>query len=330
MAYTFCPYCGAARSDPAWCFCPYCGGRLPEASGENRPAAPAAGLRSRIPAPLFAAGILLVLIFAAVLVQAFALHLVPAPVAADTGASPSPAATAGAPVPADTSAPAAMPETTPPDLNSTGNSTRPAAPASTTRTVPSLLRTPAFAGPVITVTGTPPYPYQAPAMGSSEEVPVIEAPSLAARVHELVNTIRQENGLPALGTDTVLASIALAHSKDMAAQEYFSHTNLHGMDPTARGAAAGYTCRKDDDAYYASSIAENLYATGRYSAILFMKGRAVSYNWNTEEKIAQLTVTGWMNSTGHRENILDRNLQREGIGVAIGEDDLVYITEDLC
>jgi PEGA domain/Stigma-specific protein, Stig1/Cysteine-rich secretory protein family len=95
-------------------------------------------------------------------------------------------------------------------------------------------------------------------------------------------------------------------------------------------AAAGYTCRKDDTAYYASSIAENLYATSRYSAILFMNGRAISYNWNTGEKIAQMTVTGWMNSTGHRENILDRNLQREGIGVAIGEDDLVYITEDLC
>jgi uncharacterized protein YkwD len=93
-------------------------------------------------------------------------------------------------------------------------------------------------------------------MGSSPEVPVINAPSLAARVHELVNRVRQEHGLSALGTDVELASIARAHSTDMASHGYFGHVNLQEMNPTARGAAAGYTCRKDYDTYYAYGIAE--------------------------------------------------------------------------
>jgi uncharacterized protein YkwD len=167
-------------------------------------------------------------------------------------------------------------------------------------------------------------------MGSSPEIPVISTTSLEARVHELVNKARQENGRQALGTDTALASIARAHSADMAAHGYFGHVNLQERDPTARGAAAGYTCRKDYDSYYTYGIAENLFATYRYDSVLFVDGKATGYEWNTEEAIAEETVEAWMNSPDHRENLLDPDLLREGIGVAISEDDLVFVTEDFC
>ena len=183
---------------------------------------------------------------------------------------------------------------------------------------------------VVTVPATPPYPVNAPAMGSSAEVPIIDPSLLETRIHELVNQVRQQNGLPTLSMDTALASIARAHSRDMAANGYFAHVNLNGLDPTARGTTAGYTCRRDYDTYYTYGIAENLFATYRYNSILFVNGNAVSYDWNTEETVARMAVDGWMNSTGHRQNLLASGVEGEGIGVAIAADDTIYITEDFC
>jgi uncharacterized protein YkwD len=222
------------------------------------------------------------------------------------------------------------PGPSPADRNKTGNASGREPPVNATSTKPAPSRSSAYTAPEETISGTPPYTYDGPAMGSSPEVPVINTTSLAARVHELVNRARQEHGLSALGTDAALASIARAHSADMAAHGYFGHVNLQEMDPTARGTAAGYTCRKDYDTYYTYGIAENLFAMYRYDSVLFVNDMATEYRWNTEEKIAEATVGGWMNSTDHRDNILDASLGREGIGVAISADDLVFVTEDFC
>ena len=54
------------------------------------------------------------------------------------------------------------------------------------------------------------------------------------------------------------------------------------------------------------------------------------YYWSTEEYIANKVVTGWMNSEGHRNNVLDYHFRQEGIGVAFAPDDAIYITENFC
>ena len=54
------------------------------------------------------------------------------------------------------------------------------------------------------------------------------------------------------------------------------------------------------------------------------------YDWNSSRKIAETTVKGWMNSPGHRKNILTPHWRSEGIGIAISPDDKVYITENFC
>ena len=56
----------------------------------------------------------------------------------------------------------------------------------------------------------------------------------------------------------------------------------------------------------------------------------VSYDWNSMKEIAKSTVDGWMDSEGHRKNILTPRFDREGIGVVISPDDKVYITQNLC
>jgi uncharacterized protein YkwD len=197
-------------------------------------------------------------------------------------------------------------------------------------------------GPVAVNASTPPFPSTTPevfgateiattpgSMGSME-VPVINATSLAERIHMLVNRERVAHGISPLGIDPALASVARAHSQDMASNGYFGHLDLQDRDATARGAAAGFACHRDRDPYYTSAIAENLFATYRYDSVLFIHGSATGFGWKTEKIIAEETVDGWMKSPDHRENLLDGDLAREGIGVTVRGNDLVFITEDLC
>lgn len=176
-------------------------------------------------------------------------------------------------------------------------------------------------------TATPP-PTVATGDGAVYPYP-ITLTGLEQRVHDLINQQRAREGLGSLSFDPALAGIARNHSEDMAAQHYFAHMNPGGQDPTARGTAAGYSCRKNYGLYYTYGIAENLFLNNLYSSATFYSNRETVYHWNSPEAIAQITVAGWMNSTGHRENILTPAFDREGIGIAIASEK-VYITENFC
>jgi len=200
----------------------------------------------------------------------------------------------------------------------------------------SAISTPVFTlSPVAMITSPKPTALPTPpltvATGDGAVYPFQTSTSaLEQRVHELVNQQRSGDGLSVLRFDPVLADIARKHSEDMAKQHYIAHMNPAGQNPTARGNAAGYTCRKDYGSYYTYGIAENLFQNNLYSSATYFSNRKTVYNWNSPEAIAQITVAGWMNSSGHRENIFTPNFDREGIGVAIASDDKVYITEDFC
>lgn len=196
------------------------------------------------------------------------------------------------------------------------------------------------AAPTATIAKKPaPSPIKSPSPGSPPFTPApanvsadpyaISTTGLASRIHELVNKERTANGLTVLSEDNALAALALSHSTDMAAHNYFSHTDLSGSDPTARGNASGILCRKDYGSYYTYGIGENLFQNNLYTSVTLTSG-TYSYAWSTEEEIAPSTVAGWMNSYGHRKNILTPTYGSEGIGVAISADDKVYITGDFC
>ena len=107
-----------------------------------------------------------------------------------------------------------------------------------------------------------------------------------AEVLAAVNVQRAANGCPALAWDEALAQVARAHSADMAARDYMEHTNPDGLTPFDRAAAAG-----------TSASAENI-AAGQQTAAAAMES--------------------WMNSPGHRDNILNCSLTRLGVGVGYG------------
>ena len=159
--------------------------------------------------------------------------------------------------------------------------------------------------------------------------PAIDISTLEGRVHELINQQRRNNGLSSLSYDSSLAPIARKHSADMARNNYFEHVNLQGLDPTDRGTQAGYSCYKNYGSYYTTGIAENIMQNNLYDSVTYYNG-VPRYAWNSQEEIAQSTVSSWMNSPGHRQNILTPTYDREGIGVAIATDNKVYITQDFC
>ena len=152
---------------------------------------------------------------------------------------------------------------------------------------------------------------------------------LEALIHSLVNSQRDQHGLPPLAYDEPLFAIARSHSDDMAYKRFFSHMNLAGQDPSERADKAAYSCVKYGEVYYSYGVGENIYLGSLFSSKAEI-GYAVITNWRSAEDLAIDVVQGWMGSPGHRENILTNDYESEGIGVAFGSDDTVLVTQDFC
>jgi uncharacterized protein YkwD len=158
--------------------------------------------------------------------------------------------------------------------------------------------------------------------------PEINVNELEKEIHNFVNIERTNNGLSQLNWDDRLADIARRHSQDMSNRNFFDHTNPDGQDPTARANAAGYSCYKGYGGYYTVGVAENLFQNNLYDSVTYVNGIPI-YSWNSQNELASSTVSGWMSSFGHRQNILTSTYDREGIGVAIATEK-VYITQVFC
>ncbi len=107
-------------------------------------------------------------------------------------------------------------------------------------------------------------------------------------VVRLVNEIRAQNGLGALTYDWELSRVARYKSQDMKDNKYFSHTSPVYGSPFQMMKSFGITYR---------SAGENI-----------ARGYATP----------QAVVNGWMNSSGHRANILNASFTRIGVGYVAG------------
>lgn len=129
-----------------------------------------------------------------------------------------------------------------------------------------------------------------------------------ARVHERINAIRADEGLSRLDHDDEIASIARTYSHDMGEREYFSHVSPEGERPGDRfGGLYPSECR---------AVGENLALVGTAGA-------------GSADEVAERIVDGWMNSEGHRENVLTARWDSQGIGVYV-VDGRVYATQNFC
>ena len=109
--------------------------------------------------------------------------------------------------------------------------------------------------------------------------------ALGAQVLVLVNQERMDRSLSTLSWHGELAQVAFEHSWDMSNRGFFSHTNPCGEEPSQRVDKAGISW---------SVVAENI-ARGPATAMEVM--------------------VGWMDSSGHRANILDSRMTHCAIGV---------------
>lgn len=141
------------------------------------------------------------------------------------------------------------------------------------------------------------------------------------------NIERGKAGLPPFKHDVKISRIAWAHSENMV-QFGYGHEVL-GLRTSERAQAAGYTCRAyRDDGSYSTGLSENIHRRNRVTEWTRPRIRAngtTEYgDWKPkkyfdEEEIATLAVNAWMNSPGHRANILDEEKVRIGVGIAIEE-----------
>jgi uncharacterized protein YkwD len=116
-------------------------------------------------------------------------------------------------------------------------------------------------------------------------------PPAAGPADEVVaetNTQRRRHGLDPLTVDARLGAAAQLHTADMLRRSFFSHQNPDGEQVWDRARTVGYPYRK---------VAENIAAGQRTAAEV---------------------VAGWMDSPGHRRNILDGELTQIGVGHVIG------------
>ncbi|ESU30188.1 hypothetical protein G3A_23335 [Bacillus sp. 17376] len=138
-----------------------------------------------------------------------------------------------------------------------------------------------------------PAPVQEPAKAPAQEpaaAPVSSAVSAyEQKVVELTNQERAKNGLKPLALDTELSKVAREKSRDMQSKGYFSHTSPTYGSPFDMMKKFGISYR---------SAGENI-AMGQ----------------RTPEEV----VKAWMNSSGHRANILNSSYTHIGVGhVATG------------
>lgn len=153
-------------------------------------------------------------------------------------------------------------------------------------------------------------------------------------VHRLINSERVKRGLAELNWDDQVATIARAHSEDMAANDYFRHDNLEGESPTDRGNRGGYPCRKAlGGGSFSYGLAENIWMGWEFSSFTYGLG-GTRYDWMSQTQLAKQAVSSWMDSPGHRENILAPEYNAAGVGIgfgiADGKEHAVYLTQNFC
>ncbi len=116
------------------------------------------------------------------------------------------------------------------------------------------------------------------------------AARFAQKVVDLVNDQRAQHGCGPLTVDPRVRKAAQAHSDDMAARNYYEHNTPEGVDPGTRMTNAGFRW---------SSWAENIFKSPKDPAT---------------------ALKGWMESPGHRANILNCSYKYTGVGVNLSSN----------
>ena len=123
---------------------------------------------------------------------------------------------------------------------------------------------------------------------------------LEQQIFQKVNAARAENQAPPLSWKEELASEARRHARNMAARSFFSHEDPQRGEISKRLDASGINWNR---------CAENIY-------------REQGLQNPTED-----AIQSWLQSSGHRTNMLDRGFAETGVGVAVQPDGTTYVVQ---
>ncbi len=124
-----------------------------------------------------------------------------------------------------------------------------------------------------------------------------EYSAFQTRVLELVNAERAKAGLNSLKMNTELSKVATLKSQDMAKNNYFDHNSPTYGSPFDMMKKFGISYRT--------------------------AGENIAMGQTTPEQV----MNGWMNSSGHRANILKASFTEIGIGIAKNSSGRLYWTQ---
>ncbi|HLI79865.1 MAG TPA: CAP domain-containing protein [Candidatus Binataceae bacterium] len=131
----------------------------------------------------------------------------------------------------------------------------------------------------------------------------VAQPQLAHRILLLVNRERESAGVKPLYFSPELEQAAHAHSAAMADKDFFEHRGAGEPALFQRVTGTGM----DTD-----HVGENIFETSE----------------NGSGAVADECVQMWMNSEGHRRNMLSPEFDKTGIAVGVSNNGENYITED--
>jgi uncharacterized protein YkwD len=141
-----------------------------------------------------------------------------------------------------------------------------------------------------------------PASASAAGCPGADSRPTAANVDDirdatlcLLNEERDERGLPPLRANPSLESVATKYSRLMVRESFFDHVSPGGSTMVQRVRKSSYL-----DGANGWALGENI-------------------AWGSGDRATpRETVRAWMNSAGHRRNILDAGFRHIGIGIGLG------------
>lgn len=126
-------------------------------------------------------------------------------------------------------------------------------------------------------------------------------PAVEQEIFNMVNQERQKAGVPPLSYNKTMEKYARIKSKDMGDRNYFAHENPEGQLITAQ-------MKKDGVSYNAW-------------------GENIAYTGGSPSGAAKTIMNMWMNSDGHRKNILSPNFIGIGVGVT-SHNGKIYATQE--
>jgi uncharacterized protein YkwD len=118
-------------------------------------------------------------------------------------------------------------------------------------------------------------------------------------IFDLTNQARLARGLAPLARDDELGNVARAFSNDMLVRRYFDHTTPEGLAFEKRLA--------NQYRHWVYDMGENIWSGSGYDP-------------RETQELAQEIVNDWLNSPGHRENLLDPDFTHLGVGVSARHD----------